>query len=131
MHEISQPFHSRIGSRIMADCVGDENLCLVNSTLYELSTASVKLYVPLCAPTHSFPSYVAALVDGTVNVRALPASHVDTASAFRRNLNIRDFPWGKYRRVIDQVHSMPMQSEDFSRTACRGSQEPSSALFPL
>jgi len=34
------------------DFVGNENLCPANSTLYERSTTSVKLYVPLCAPTH-------------------------------------------------------------------------------
>ena len=35
------------------DGVSDKNRCPVNATLYERSTASVKLYVPLCAPTHS------------------------------------------------------------------------------
>src|SRR5262245_13881743 len=39
-------------SEITVDFVGDENHYSVNATLYELSTVSVKLYVPLCAPTH-------------------------------------------------------------------------------
>ena len=37
----------------MVNCVGDENLDPENSTLYELSTPSMKLCVPLCAPTLS------------------------------------------------------------------------------
>jgi hypothetical protein len=44
-------------TEIRVDFVGDENHYSVNSTLYELSTVSVKLYVPLCAPTHERPVY--------------------------------------------------------------------------
>jgi hypothetical protein len=40
-----------IACGMTADCVGDEHRCPVHATLYELSTASVKLYVPLCTPT--------------------------------------------------------------------------------
>jgi hypothetical protein len=39
-----------ICSKITADFVGDENLYLLNSTLYERSTRPVKLYVPLFTP---------------------------------------------------------------------------------
>jgi hypothetical protein len=46
----------------------------------------------------SCPSYVAAPVAGTVNARSLPASHLDTAPDFLRNLNTRGVPWGKYRK---------------------------------
>jgi hypothetical protein len=44
-------------TEITVDFVGDENHYSVNSTLYELSTVSVKLYVPLSAPTHERPVY--------------------------------------------------------------------------
>jgi len=43
------------------DFVGDTDLCPGNSTLYERSTASMKLYVPLCAPTQCWSKVKAIL----------------------------------------------------------------------
>jgi hypothetical protein len=46
----TQPFCSVIYSQDKADFVADENLCPVNSTLYEGSTRPMKLCVPLFTP---------------------------------------------------------------------------------
>src|SRR5215470_20087886 len=46
----TRSFCSMIRPEITADFIGYENLCLVNSTLYERSTRPMKLCVPLFTP---------------------------------------------------------------------------------
>jgi hypothetical protein len=74
----------------MADFVGGENHPPANSTLYERSTAPVKLYVPLCTPTqHPATARVIPETDIHANhAEAFFSSLRRKCATFRRKTNM-------------------------------------------